>query len=284
MTAKNVLFAGPWVGEFGWELFCWQGVLRRISVDYDHVIVASKPGHQYLYKDFCSEYVEYTPNSAESSGPMCKDFIYDPIHQAYQQTYPDMMWVGPQRFLVNYAPDRKYPFPHGMSSDFYWENVEQQFTPYGEQDSRSQYDLVLHPRNASKVKPGSAERNWDRQKWNLLTRKLLDNQRLRIATIGTNTAAHYVDGTTDLRGIPLSRLADILASSRLVIGPSSGPLHFASLCKCPHLVWSTEYNRIRYEQDWNPFATAVTFIADQGFDPDIELVYSHVLQTLTSTR
>jgi len=27
-SAENIL-AGPWVGEFGWELFCYQGYLRK---------------------------------------------------------------------------------------------------------------------------------------------------------------------------------------------------------------------------------------------------------------
>ena len=25
------LIAGPWVGEFGWELFAWQGYIRALS-------------------------------------------------------------------------------------------------------------------------------------------------------------------------------------------------------------------------------------------------------------
>ena len=37
----KTLFAGPFVGEFGWELFCWQGILRQyveIS-NFDNVII-----------------------------------------------------------------------------------------------------------------------------------------------------------------------------------------------------------------------------------------------------
>lgn len=31
----KTLLASHWVGEFGWELFGWQGHLRRISKEYD---------------------------------------------------------------------------------------------------------------------------------------------------------------------------------------------------------------------------------------------------------
>ena len=37
-TTHKILLAGPWVGEFGWELFCWQGFLRKLSKQYDKVI------------------------------------------------------------------------------------------------------------------------------------------------------------------------------------------------------------------------------------------------------
>jgi len=28
---KSLLIAGPWLGEFGWELFAWQGYVRYVS-------------------------------------------------------------------------------------------------------------------------------------------------------------------------------------------------------------------------------------------------------------
>ncbi len=44
---EKLLLAGPWVGEFGWELFCWQGHLRRISKNYNKTIV--KRSKLYFY-------------------------------------------------------------------------------------------------------------------------------------------------------------------------------------------------------------------------------------------
>ena len=37
----STLFAGPWSGEFGYELFEWQGKLRAMSKDFDKVIAVN---------------------------------------------------------------------------------------------------------------------------------------------------------------------------------------------------------------------------------------------------
>ena len=33
----KTLIAGPWVGEFGWELAAWQGYIRALSKNFDHL-------------------------------------------------------------------------------------------------------------------------------------------------------------------------------------------------------------------------------------------------------
>ena len=44
---KMIIFAGPFVGEFGWELVFWHGWLRKIKKDLypnSFFIVSSFPG------------------------------------------------------------------------------------------------------------------------------------------------------------------------------------------------------------------------------------------------
>ena len=36
---KKTLIAGPWVGEFGWELFAWHGYVRTLAKQYDRIII-----------------------------------------------------------------------------------------------------------------------------------------------------------------------------------------------------------------------------------------------------
>ena len=61
----NVLLAGPWVGEFGWELMCWHGYVRSLSKYYDKTVCVSTKHSKFLYDDFCDKYVEFEPEEGE---------------------------------------------------------------------------------------------------------------------------------------------------------------------------------------------------------------------------
>lgn len=59
--SEKVLVAGPWVGEFGWELFTWQGYIRSLSEKFDKTIVLSRPSSKFLYTDFCDIFIDAHP-------------------------------------------------------------------------------------------------------------------------------------------------------------------------------------------------------------------------------
>ena len=63
----NKLFAGPFVGEFGWELFCWQGILRKYTEvnNFEKVIISGRSSTKFLYEDFYDEYIVYEPDVYE---------------------------------------------------------------------------------------------------------------------------------------------------------------------------------------------------------------------------
>ena len=33
------LIAGPWTGEFGWELFAWHAYIRALSRKFEHTTI-----------------------------------------------------------------------------------------------------------------------------------------------------------------------------------------------------------------------------------------------------
>ncbi len=57
-------------------------------------------------------------------------------------------------------------------------------------------------------------------------------------------------------------------------------MHYASLCGTKHLVWSNEYNRVRYERDWNPFGVEVIMYTEGGWNPDPEKIKEIILNEL----
>ncbi len=246
----NILLAGPYVGEFGWELFCWQAYVRKQSKKFDKTIVVGRPTNEALYSDFCDEYIKFDPESFKTNAYMC--------YEAKSANH-----------IINKIPHTHYlsgNFNIGMHYHGYlidskgWFKNEQIFHKYNFNTSSKKYDIIFHCRNKST----GDERNWSIDKWIELKKLLSD--KLKIACIG-NVEAFYIDGTDDLRNIDLKELISIMNNSKIIVGPSSGPMHLATLSGLKHLVWTTDFNISRYTKDWNPFNTDTTLYTEEGWNP-----------------
>jgi hypothetical protein len=109
---------------------------------------------------------------------------------------------------------------------------------------------------------------------------MLSKSKLSIASIGRENDAMYINGTTSLINCELKDLADVMASSRLIAGPSSGPIHFASLCGLPQVVWSESKNRIKYLKYWNPFNVKVSFYDEEQWNPSVKNIYRLIMEMI----
>ena len=141
---------------------------------------------------------------------------------------------------------------------------------YGEEKEELKYDFVIHARNSIKTLRRKDYRidnlrNWEEEKWQQLVDKF---KGYKIACIGSELNSFHLNGTEDLRGTKLSTVADLLKSSKLIVGPSSGPMHFASLCLCPQAVWDNVNSRGRYVTSWNPFKTKVYYYNNEEIKDD----------------
>lgn len=254
-----ILLAGPWIGEFGWELFCWQGYIRSISEKFDKTIVVGRPGHKILYEDFCDEYIEFDPESFKTNGWRCettKKFKFYKIkHDKYVSGDFD---IGFQYNGINF----------GLSDKF----KSQKFFKY-KSNSDVHFDILIHPRN----KITGSERNWYKDSWIELVKLLKD---YKIGVIGNSESFDIKHNTIDLRNIDLKNLIGIINNSKLVVGPSSGPMHLASLCNKKHLVWSSNFNKLRYEKLWNPFNTEVVFYDKEDWNPSFKNIYKLIVENM----
>jgi hypothetical protein len=197
MQLKKVLFAGPWVGEFGWELFCWHAYVRSLSRFYDETVCVGPPHSKFMYEDFCDKYIGFTPN-----------------HGDYRDSF----------YKVGFSVDG--PLIHGLMKEDNWKPLAESLLTKG-------YDIV---------------------------------------SIGLKSESLHIESTTDKRECDQQELLDILHSGVAIFGPSSGAMHLASLCGCPQVVWTTDYNLERYTKNWNPFDTSVLFLSKYGWQPPPEYV------------
>jgi ADP-heptose:LPS heptosyltransferase len=152
----------------------------------------------------------------------------------------------------------------------------QKFIRFGT-SQQDQYDIIIHARNRP-VRFATEGHNYPIELWLRLIELLKKHGFERIAAIGTKEQAFAPAGSLDFRGIAMEQLMNMMASTRMVIGPSSGPIHLASLCGTPHVVWARgrasarvdQRNKERYESYWNPLKTPVTVILHRNEEPPVD--------------
>lgn len=145
---------------------------------------------------------------------------------------------------------------------------EQEFIKFGDEPN-STFDILIHARNAR-----VSSKNYPIEMWSSVVQQL--PQEYKVASIGT--AAFHVPETHDLRNITLDRLMNFMAGAKVILGPSSGPIHLATLCGCPQVVWGDgrtwrgQLLKDRYETSWNPFGTPATYLEQEHWQPEPEQV------------
>ena len=243
------LFAGPFVGEFGWELFCWQGYIRYLSRNqFDHTTVVCMSGHSALYEDFADEIIEYSP---DEYSPNCQ------FNKGKMTNIPEPP-EGTSKYISPNTTEAPSYTPCNGSFDFKFPQI---FTTYKGNRPDVSFDILIHARSRKHSgQVNSQDRNMSQEKWDEVV-NYLTSKNYSVASIGTLDSSMYIKSTKDLRGISLSKLIDYMSHSKTILGPSSGPLHLQALCAKPVIVWSGDINnKYRYQTAWNPFGAPVKYL------------------------
>ena len=74
----------------------------------------------------------------------------------------------------------------------------------------------------------------------------------------------------DLRGADLEYQCDLLRCAKVAVGPSSGTMHLASLCECPHVTFTDGHANVkrRYLSTWSPFGTPCEYLTEPNPKPE----------------
>jgi hypothetical protein len=256
------LLLGPYLGEFGYELMHFQGAVRAFLTEnrhkYKQIIVGCRKGNEYLY-ELATDF--WNPNiyPLDTQGMCCR---------GVSRTFPTL-----------YVDARKPCKSLGVKEIPAAIPIHKKFGVMGAVPG---HDILFHARNSFKY--STASRNWIPESWDLLAEQF---KGLRIGCIGTKQESLHVKGTEDLRGMPLVQLVDVIASSKVVVGPVSGAMHLTALCGTPHIVWTNTAkwagvgtNRNRCEKMWNPFETKVMVLDKHGWKPPVEVVFDAIKEFL----
>ena len=254
----KALIAGPCVSEFGWEIMEWQGYVRRQALGCDLVIVCSRPHTEYLYADIAG--LQFIPHDIEAN--VTTHQIDELITPERLDVYTALLNSWEERLRnEGYEVARLVIPKSGMRfAERFMRSSRQSYIRLG----RAQPDILVHMRAKRYLKGG--EPNYPARLWKQVLARLKVRGHRNIAAIGTISDALCLSPCVDMRDIPMERLCDLMRNAKVIIGPSSGPMHLASLCECPQVTWTQrQATADRYHDGWNPFRVSVhTFIQRNG--------------------
>lgn len=266
---KRNLFAGPYVGEFGWELMQWQGFVRARRRHYDQVHVMSYPGRDYLYEG-C--HVHHHGVDLKTAGYRYGVMSRDKARQMVEEKAGE---IG----LKDYDVFR----PALLCTRYHKAIWGQEFRLFQEPPlSETGYDVVFHFRAVQKEGP-DVYKNYSPALADEVTKRCL-NQGMRLACIGHPSYSYCPADCEDYRSFDLRQTVAAISSARAVAGENSGPMHLANLCGKPTILWAEHQWRINFSLRWNPFRVPIYVAANNTSQPSPEILCGTIESALSELR
>lgn len=270
----RILLTAPYVGEFGWELMAWQARVRWVfqRAKFERVVVLGSAGKAALYEDMPGEY-RVVDLSTVPGVPMQDGRILPgqaamlPAEQIRAALDPMVSSIA--RELGSSGDTIRTFWPCFDGSLWPCHASHQVFVPFkrAARLTRPAPWVLLVRRDKA-----TGHDNWSSQQW--------DDLAERLSGMGIQVSDYPCDA---------ERAMELLAACDLAVGQSTGGLHMASLCRCPHLVWSPQASRLwtrwemtnrqRYETFWNPLGTPVQFRGGDSL-PDVATVADWIMEAL----
>ncbi len=259
---REVLLAGPYVGEFGHELMDWQACIRASVPRYREVHVITYPGREFLYPG-CKVHFHGIP--LEKAG--YKHGRFSPAEldamaraKATELGLRDYDLLGIRNACTQYH--RKYI-------------LTEKFEILGEKPRNGpSYDVAFHFRQIRKEGP-DVSRNYPLKMCDMLASHCRAIG-LKVCSIGHPLYSYCPEGVEDLRSEDLSASVRVIADSRILVGELSGPMHLAQLCGIPILIWAPDQWRIDNCNRWNVFGVPTFIAANNTSSP----APGHVMEVL----
>ena len=282
----HALIAGPCVSELGWECMQWQGRVRKCAdgIEGKHIVVCSSAAMEPLYSDMAPVFIGHGIEGSRDCHKLRNSKKHAKALAIIERVLNAKAVEFEAQGLTTHRIRSCTPKPQ------HWKLCDQKFVRYGcakNIPNHERFAVVIHARNCSENHPFGGS-NYPKKLWDSLVEKIhrrLD--RVTIAAVGTKDASLVPAGVADYRDEPLEVVMDMMAAAKLVIGPSSGPMHLASLCGTPHVVWCTDKkqpaisntNYVRYTRVWNPFDTPVEVVLYcKGIPPSPEQLVEAIVR------
>ncbi len=268
---RRHLLAGPYAGEFGFELMQWQGFVRARRAAYEQVHVLTYPERDYLYEG-CQ--VHHHDIDFKKAG-----YWYGRFGPAEMQRMADAKAaeIGLKDYDV-FNPSLLCTRYHKM---LFW---KQEFRLLEEPPlSEKLYDVLFHFRSVRKEGFAIDLKNYSPELADELVRRCMD-QGLAVGCYGHPAYAYCPKGCADLRNADLRQTVAAISSARAAVGEASGGMHLANACGKPTIIWGEGQWHIAFALRWNPFCVPIYVVTIATWRPAPEEVCRIVIESLADLR
>lgn len=265
MFPRRNLFAGPYVGEFGWELMQWQGFIRARRPYYESVHVLTYPGRDYLYEG-C--HVHHHDIDLKTAG-----YRYGILDRkkALQMIEKKVSEVGLESYDV---------FSTSLVCTRYHKAIwGQEFRLFKEDPlTTTLRDVIFHFR-AVRKKGSDTYQDYSAAAADELVQRCLEHG-LRVGCIGHPNYSYCPPDCEDYRSIDLRRTIAAMSTAHAIVGKNSGPMHLASLCGKPSIQWAEDQWRLDFSLRWNPFRVPIYIVSNTESQPSPKFVCQAIVNAL----
>lgn len=269
-SPKRNLFAGPYIGEFGYELMQWQGFVRARRHAYEQVHVLTYPGRDYLYEG-CR--VHHHNIDLKSAGYWYGRFGPDEMRRMAEAKAAE---IGLKDYDI-FNPSLLCTRYHKI---IFW---RQEFRLMEEPPlSEKIHDVLFHFRSVQKEGPDHVK-NYSPELADELVQRCLDKG-LSVACYGHPAYAYCPRGCADFRNEDLQKTVAAISSARVAVGEASGGMHLANACGKPTIIWGDGQWRIDPALRWNPFRVPIYVVTIATWRPAPEEVCRFIVQSLDDLR
>ena len=295
LKANCLVFAGPFLGEFGWEISHWAPHVRWLRSQYKghHIVAASYPGRQPLYCGFINEFwslpewflkEKYELDCFEALAPvdtygkLLKHFENKYKHSGqFSKIIATRTPRGFNHHLRNVGHvlfDKLKPSPGAVKicNELRESHGNKPCVIIFAREVLRKTYLNIQTNTPVKINPSTPlpTRNWPRSYWEDLFEMLYKEFEDQITFVigGTkhgncllNLPAHRAKNVIDLTNIDIAHSLDVtiafLQRAVCSISSQSGPTHLSLQTGCPSFIYGHEYDRHAIRD--NPFKTDVMF-------------------------
>ena len=266
VSRRKTLLAGPYVGEFGHEIMDFQGYVRWFRRKYLDVHVLTFPGRAPLYRGCIVHAHNYDLTSAGYFyGKLSNQELRSKaVEFAASLGIKDYDIFNPMHLRTRWHRRLLFRQEHKVLGPAAPVNPTQK--------------ILFHFRNIQKVGP-DITRNIRPE----LAAELCDlcrKNNIETACIGHPEYSLCPAGSEDWRTAELEKTLAAIASSRLVVGELSGPMHLAVYAAKPVVIWAPGKHRIDYALKRNPFKVGISVVRDDTTNPSADEILAKVRQSL----